>query len=177
MFRARPAHSPAPPARRRCTPCAIRTPPPRLRRSRRRSSPRCAATWCSRSPPTTGALSDVTLTTNAVDLTTKYGWYVDLPVTGERVVTNPALGQGVARVHHQHSRRHRPVPAGWRQQDLHGQLRDRRIHRDQHLADQRRRRQVAREHTGEPRAADQAARRRATGTWSAWCASPMRRQP
>jgi type IV pilus assembly protein PilY1 len=38
---------------------------------------------------------DVTLTTNAVDLTTKYGWYIDLPVTGERVVTNPALGQGV----------------------------------------------------------------------------------
>jgi type IV pilus assembly protein PilY1 len=38
---------------------------------------------------------DVTLTTNSVDLTTKYGWYVDLPVTGERVVTNPALGQGV----------------------------------------------------------------------------------
>jgi type IV pilus assembly protein PilY1 len=38
---------------------------------------------------------DVTLTTNAVDLTTKYGWYIDLPVTGERIVTNPALGQGV----------------------------------------------------------------------------------
>ena len=38
---------------------------------------------------------NVSLTTNAVDLTTKSGWYVDLPVSGERVVTNPALGQGV----------------------------------------------------------------------------------
>ena len=37
---------------------------------------------------------DVTLTVTGAGSGT-YGWYIDLPVTGERVVTNPALGQGV----------------------------------------------------------------------------------
>ena len=50
------------------------------------------------------------------------------------------------------------LPARRQQQDLHGQLFDRRLHRDQHLADQRGGGQVAWQHTGEPRAADQAAR-------------------
>ncbi len=40
---------------------------------------------------------DVSLTSNTVPTTGtgSSGWYIDLPVTGERVVTNPALGQGV----------------------------------------------------------------------------------
>ena len=37
---------------------------------------------------------DVTLSVMATGTGTS-GWYVDLPVSGERVVTNPALGQGV----------------------------------------------------------------------------------
>jgi type IV pilus assembly protein PilY1 len=36
-----------------------------------------------------------TLTSNAVDYTTKRGWYVDLPDTGERSNTDPALALGV----------------------------------------------------------------------------------
>lgn len=35
-----------------------------------------------------------TVTSNTVDFTTKKGWYVDLPVTGERVNTNPVLDLG-----------------------------------------------------------------------------------
>ena len=36
-----------------------------------------------------------TLSANKVDLATKKGWFVDLPETGERVVTNSAIVQGV----------------------------------------------------------------------------------
>ncbi|MES2353093.1 MAG: PilC/PilY family type IV pilus protein [Pseudomonadota bacterium] len=32
--------------------------------------------------------------TNPVDLTVKKGWYMDLPITGERIVTNPTLAVG-----------------------------------------------------------------------------------
>jgi type IV pilus assembly protein PilY1 len=42
---------------------------------------------------TTG-LTDRTITSNAVDYSTKKGWYVDLPATGERVNTNPVLALG-----------------------------------------------------------------------------------
>ncbi|MDD5395528.1 MAG: PilC/PilY family type IV pilus protein [Thiothrix sp.] len=35
-----------------------------------------------------------TISSNAVDLTVKKGWYVDLPTTGERVNTDPALALG-----------------------------------------------------------------------------------
>ncbi len=35
-----------------------------------------------------------TLTTNTVDYTTKKGWYVDLPSSGERISTDPALALG-----------------------------------------------------------------------------------
>ncbi len=34
------------------------------------------------------------VTSNAVNLASKNGWYIDLPHVGERIVTNPALGQG-----------------------------------------------------------------------------------
>lgn len=36
-----------------------------------------------------------TITSNAVDLNTKQGWFLDFPDTGERVVTNPVLAAGV----------------------------------------------------------------------------------
>jgi type IV pilus assembly protein PilY1 len=35
------------------------------------------------------------VTNNAVDFNTKRGWYVDLPDTGERIITNPVLAAGV----------------------------------------------------------------------------------
>jgi type IV pilus assembly protein PilY1 len=38
------------------------------------------------------------VTNNVVDLTQKRGWYVDLPDTGERVITNPVLAAGVIAV-------------------------------------------------------------------------------
>jgi len=35
-----------------------------------------------------------TVTNNAVNWSTKYGWYMDLPLSGERVVTNPRIFSG-----------------------------------------------------------------------------------
>jgi type IV pilus assembly protein PilY1 len=35
-----------------------------------------------------------TVSQNAVDLNTKRGWYIDLPETGERIITNPQLALG-----------------------------------------------------------------------------------
>jgi len=35
-----------------------------------------------------------TVTNNAVNWSTEYGWYMDLPISGERVVTNPRLYNG-----------------------------------------------------------------------------------
>ncbi len=43
----------------------------------------------------TTTAGSATLTSNAVNLASKTGWYIDLPQTGERVVTNPSLAQGV----------------------------------------------------------------------------------
>ena len=37
-----------------------------------------------------------TLTTNTVDWSTKKGWYIDLPISGERMVVNPVLRNGRA---------------------------------------------------------------------------------
>jgi hypothetical protein len=39
--------------------------------------------------------SSATITANKVDLSTKTGWYVDLPEAGERIVTHPAIVLGV----------------------------------------------------------------------------------
>jgi len=34
------------------------------------------------------------VSTNSVDWTTKYGWYIDLPISGERVAVDPVLRNG-----------------------------------------------------------------------------------
>ena len=44
----------------------------------------------------TGTPADIRVTTdNPVDYTTKFGWYINLPTTGERVVTAPLLRGGI----------------------------------------------------------------------------------
>jgi type IV pilus assembly protein PilY1 len=44
--------------------------------------------------PTTDGMATRTTSSNAVNFSTKKGWYVDLPVTGERSNTNPVLAVG-----------------------------------------------------------------------------------